>query len=87
MEFDQSEASTEERMLSAMRLVSTLDAAELSVVICLGKGMSKKAIASASNLSLDDFESDLASLMEKLGARSIADLVRTAVYAKLSSHH
>ena len=87
MEFDQSEESTEERMLSAMRVVSTLDAAELLVLIGLGKGVSKKAIATASNLSLDDVEAMIASLMKKLGARSTADAVRTAIYASLSLYH
>ncbi len=87
MEFDQSEASTEERMLSAMRVVSTLDAAELLVLIGLGKGVSKKAIATASNLSLDDVEAKVSSLMKKLNARSTADAVRTAIYASLSLHH
>ena len=74
-------------MLSAMRVVSTLDATELLVLIGLGKGVSKKAIATASNLSLDDVETKVSSLMKKLNARSTADAVRIAIYASLSLHH
>ena len=74
-------------MRSAMRVVSTLDAAELLVLISLGKGVSRKAIATALNLSLDDVETKVASLMKKLNARSTADAVRTAIYANISLHH
>ena len=87
MEIDQSGTSIEDQVLSAVRLVSALDAREFLVLIGLGNGMSKKAIAAASNLTLEDVEGNLASLMKKLSARTIADAVRIAIYANLSLHH
>jgi len=87
MEFDQSGISMEDQVLSAVRLVSGLDAREFLVLSGLGSGMSKKSIAAASNLTLEDVEANLASLMKKLSARSIADTVRIAIYANLSLHH
>ena len=87
MSLDTSELTTEERRLAAMRLVAELDAEEQFVLAGLGKGMSRKAIAATANLGLEDVERTLAGLMANLNARSVADLVRVAIYANISLPH
>lgn len=78
-------AALEERRLHARHLVSRLDPAELFVLRGLATGISRKAIAARRLGSSDNMECTVASLMAKLGARTIADAVRIAIYANLSS--
>lgn len=87
MGLDQSELTTEERRLAAMRLVAELDAKEQFVLAGLGKGMSTKAIAASADVKPEEVERKLLCLMAKLNANSVADLVRVAIYANVSSPH
>jgi DNA-binding NarL/FixJ family response regulator len=84
MNLGQSELTPEERQVAAKRLVAELDAEEQFLLVGLGKGMSRRAIAATANLDPEDVERTLVGLMAKLNANSVADLVRVAIYANLS---
>lgn len=83
MSFDQSGSTTEERRLDAERLVAELDSSERLVLTGFVKGMSRQAIAAASEQGLEDLERTLASLMKKLNAGTVADAVRIGLYAQV----
>lgn len=85
MNFGNSYEGLEERRLHARRLVCSLGAAELFVLGRLAAGISRKAIADRRLSSSDNMERAIASLMVKLGARTVADAVRIAIYANISS--
>lgn len=87
MNEDHSDAPLEMRRLQARRLISELDATEFFALAGLARGMSSRDIAAASGRGLEEMERTLASLMKKLDARTIADAVRIAIYANLSSPH
>ena len=74
---------TEKRRLDAERLVAGLAGFERLGLDGLVEGMSAKAIAAGSNKSLSETEQSLASLMKKLNAETIPDVVRIGLYARL----
>jgi len=79
--------TVEERRMHAKRLVSELEGEELFVLAGLAMGMSRRAIADRRNSLPDDVERTVRSLMYKLGAPTIVDVVRLAILADLTLFH
>ena len=68
---------------AAKRLVDILDAGELQILECLVCGMSVKATAATTGLTVDCVERLRISIMKKLNVRRAADVVRIGLYAKV----
>ena len=66
---------------AAGHLVATLDRTELQVLLCLVQGMSDRQIATIADIDIGKVQRARASLMKKLDARTVADAVRSALYA------
>ena len=64
---------------SAPDLASTLSDRELEVMVLIGQGSTTREIAARLHVSMKTVENHRAHVMEKLGAQSLADLVRMAV--------
>lgn len=77
------ENSLEQHQLMARRLVIGLDAIERRILICLVRGMSKRALAALLCVPMDDLERVQASMMNKLNALTTADTVRIGLYAQV----
>jgi FixJ family two-component response regulator len=73
----------EDQQIVARRLVSTLDATELQMLLDLMRGMSAKDTAAATGIDVDTVERSRTCMMKKLGAGRAADAVRIGLYARL----
>lgn len=71
----------EDYQAGARRLVSTLDAAELQLLVCIVCGMSNREIATLMVIALESVERSRAVMRKKLNARTTADAVRVGLYA------
>jgi FixJ family two-component response regulator len=77
----------EEQQIVARRLVSTLEATELRILLALMRGMSAKDTAAATGFDIDTVERSRACMLKKLGADRAADAVRIGLYARLQLTH
>ena len=67
----------------SVEAVSVLSGREIEVVLLVSEGFSSKEIASRLNLSVRTVEKHRANIMEKVGVREVASLVRWCVQAGL----
>ncbi len=67
----------------SVEAVAVLSAREIEVVLLVSEGFSSKEIASRLNLSVRTVEKHRANIMEKVGVREVASLVRWCVQAGL----
>lgn len=73
----------QEQQIIARRLISTLDAAELQLLVATVRGMSAKDAAAATGLVLEVAKRARSSMMKKLGAGRAADAVRIGLIARV----
>jgi FixJ family two-component response regulator len=71
----------------ALRLVASLGDKEKQILIGLVQGLPITSIAASLFISAQQAEQATQALMEKLSARSTADLVRIGIYARLPTPH
>lgn len=77
-------AATRERLAAARERFAPLTPRELEVVYGMMMGLSAKMTARRLDLSFRTVESYRANLMVKLGARTLADVVRMAIEAEIA---
>jgi FixJ family two-component response regulator len=73
--------SVETQEVLARRFVAKLNASEVLLLECLVRGMSDADIAAAVGITLEAARRSRTTTLAKLSARSIADAVRTGLYA------
>ena len=79
LSWDESHRSEENRKRALQQRYDTLTPRECEVMECVVRGLANKVIAMDLELSQRTVEIHRARVMEKMGARSLADLVRMAL--------